>query len=183
MLLRLHPSCGARTLASFALDPIGTWLTDEGKATVRMTDCGGALCATIVSLKEPNDPASGKPKTDINNVDAGKRNRPIIGMQILMGLRPQGNNKWLGQISITRRTERPMTPMSFWRTEMFSRCRVAFFSSVRRGPGRARVRLIPFESRTGTCRRMCAGSPSRKCATTRDCSWRDLRGIGSGNWR
>ena len=70
MLLRLHPSCGARTFASFALDPIGTWLTDEGKATVRMTDCGGALCATIVSLKEPNDPASGKPKTDVNNVDA-----------------------------------------------------------------------------------------------------------------
>ncbi len=98
MLLRLHPSCGARTLASFALDPIGTWLTDEGKATVRMTDCGGALCATIVSLKEPNDPASGKPKTDINNVDASKRNRPIIGMQILTGLRPQGDNKWLGQI-------------------------------------------------------------------------------------
>ena len=86
------------TLASFALDPIGTWLTDEGKATVRMTDCGGALCATIVSLKEPNDPASGKPKTDINNVDASKRNRPIIGMQILTGLRPQGDNKWLGQI-------------------------------------------------------------------------------------
>ena len=54
-----------------------------------MTDCGGALCATIVSLKEPNDPASGKPKTDVNNVDAGKRNRPIIGMQILMGLRPR----------------------------------------------------------------------------------------------
>ena len=58
------------TLASFALDPIGTWLTDEGKATVRMTDCGGALCATIVSLKEPNDSTSGKPKTDVNNVDA-----------------------------------------------------------------------------------------------------------------
>jgi uncharacterized protein (DUF2147 family) len=86
------------TLASFALDPIGAWLTDEGKATVRIADCSGALCATIVSLKEPNDPTSGKPKTDLNNVDAGNRNRPIVGMQILMGLRPAGGNKWSGQV-------------------------------------------------------------------------------------
>ena len=91
--------------ASFALDPIGTWLTDEGKATVRMTDCGGALCATIVSLKEPNDPASGKPKTDINNVDASKRNRPIIGMQILTGLRPQGDTSgWARSTTRERKT-------------------------------------------------------------------------------
>jgi uncharacterized protein (DUF2147 family) len=90
--------CGGFTLVGFAADPLGTWLTDEGKATVRVTDCGGALCATIVSLKEPNDPKSGRPKTDTNNVDAGKRNRPILGLQILTGLRPAGGNKWSGQI-------------------------------------------------------------------------------------
>jgi uncharacterized protein (DUF2147 family) len=89
---------GGSTLLSFALDPIGTWLTEEGKATVRVADCGGALCATIVSLKEPNDPKSGGPKTDSNNVDASKRNRPIVGLQILMTLRPQGANKWTGQV-------------------------------------------------------------------------------------
>ena len=89
---------GGSTLASFALDPIGTWRTDEGKATVRVADCGGALCATIVSLKEPNDPKSGRPKTDSNNVDASKRNRPIVGLQILTALRPQGANKWTGQV-------------------------------------------------------------------------------------
>lgn len=88
---------GGSTLASFA-DPIGTWLTEEGKATVRVEDCGGALCATILSLREPNDAKSGKPKTDNNNVDASKRNRPIVGLQILMALRPQGANKWVGQI-------------------------------------------------------------------------------------
>jgi uncharacterized protein (DUF2147 family) len=89
---------GASTIAGFAVDPIGTWLTDEGKATVRVTDCGGALCASIVSLKEPNDPQTGRPKTDGNNVDASKRNRPIVGLQILMGLRPQGASKWSGQV-------------------------------------------------------------------------------------
>jgi len=89
---------GGSTLASFALDPIGTWLTEEGKATVRVADCAGALCGTILSLREPNDPKSGEPKTDSNNVDASKRNRPIVGLQILMALRPQGANKWVGQI-------------------------------------------------------------------------------------
>jgi uncharacterized protein (DUF2147 family) len=88
----------ASTLAGFAIDPTGTWLTDEGKATVRVADCGGALCATIVSLREPNDPQTGRPKTDGNNVDASKRNRPIVGVPILMGLRPQGANKWSGQV-------------------------------------------------------------------------------------
>ena len=89
---------GGSTLASFAIDPTGTWLTEEGKATMRVTDCGGALCASILTLKEPNDPQTGKPKTDSYNVDASKRNRPIVGVQILLGLRPQGANKWSGQV-------------------------------------------------------------------------------------
>jgi len=89
---------GASVTATFAVDPIGTWLTDEGKATVRVTNCGDALCASIVALREPNDPQTGTPKTDNRNIDAGKRTRPIIGLQILMGLRPQGANKWTGQI-------------------------------------------------------------------------------------
>jgi uncharacterized protein (DUF2147 family) len=89
---------GESALIALAVDPIGTWLTDEGTATVRVIDCGGALCATFISLKDPNDPKTGRPKVDSNNVDAGKRNRPIIGLQILTGLRPQGANKWSGQI-------------------------------------------------------------------------------------
>src|SRR5947209_3482458 len=88
---------GASKLTSFAADAIGTWRTEEG-ATIRVSDCSGALCATIVSLREPNDPQTGRPKTDINNTDASKRNRPIVGMQILVGMRPQGANKWAGQI-------------------------------------------------------------------------------------
>lgn len=89
---------GASLMPAFAADPTGTWLTEEGKATVRVADCGGALCGKIVSLKEPNDPQSGKPKIDKNNADAGKRSRAIIGVQILIGLKPDGANKWSGQI-------------------------------------------------------------------------------------
>jgi uncharacterized protein (DUF2147 family) len=89
---------GAGHLPAFAADPTGTWLTEEGKATIRVTDCGGALCGTIIALKEPNDPATGKPKVDKNNIDASKRGRPIIGVQLVTALKPAGANKWSGQI-------------------------------------------------------------------------------------
>jgi uncharacterized protein (DUF2147 family) len=85
--------------ASLAADPSGTWHTEEGKATVRIAPCGPALCGTIVSLKEANDPATGKPKTDKNNADAGLRSRPIIGVLIVLGMKPSGTaNKWSGQV-------------------------------------------------------------------------------------
>src|SRR5205085_10965621 len=52
-----------------AADPHGIWQTEGGKAQVRLADCGGALCGTIIGLSEPNNPATGRPKTDENNPD------------------------------------------------------------------------------------------------------------------
>jgi uncharacterized protein (DUF2147 family) len=81
-----------------AADLTGNWLTEESKATVRIADCGGALCGTIVALKEPVDPATGKPKTDKNNADPAKRNRPLIGVAIVLGMKPAGPDQWRGQV-------------------------------------------------------------------------------------
>ena len=85
---------GASTFASFAADPIGVWNTDQG--TIRVSDCGGALCATIASIKQPTDPQTGRPKTDSQNPDASKRSRPLVGVQVFSGMRPQGPNQWAG---------------------------------------------------------------------------------------
>ena len=49
-------------------------------------------------LKEPNDPDTGKPKTDKNNGDEAKRSRPLIGVQIVLGMKPAGTDKWTGQV-------------------------------------------------------------------------------------
>ena len=84
--------------SAFAADPVGVWLTQTGTSRVRVADCGGALCGTIVWLKEPNDPETGKPKTDKNNSDASKRSRPLIGVQIVLGMKPAGDGKWSGQV-------------------------------------------------------------------------------------
>src|SRR5215207_7609966 len=81
-----------------AADPLGNWLTQTGTSRIRVAACGGALWGTIVWLKEPNDPETGKPKTDKNNSDAGKRSRPLIGVPIVISMRPNGSNKWSGQV-------------------------------------------------------------------------------------
>src|SRR2546425_398156 len=81
---------GAIALALFGLcdggqafaDPLGTWLTENGRSRIKIENCGGALCGNIVWLKEPNDPETGKPKLDKNNADAAKRSRALIGVQI-----------------------------------------------------------------------------------------------------
>ena len=81
-----------------AADPLGKWLTKDNNATVAIAHCGEALCGTIVALKEPNDPATGKPKTDTENPDAAKRGRPMIGVQIVFDMKPSGADKWDGQV-------------------------------------------------------------------------------------
>ncbi len=84
--------------AAQAADPHGVWATEGGKAQVRMADCGGALCGTIIALSEPNDTKTGRPKSDENNPDPGKRSRPMIGTQIVLGMKPDSANKWSGNI-------------------------------------------------------------------------------------
>ena len=90
---------GASLSSVLAADPFGNWLTEDGKATVRIANCGGALCGTIIALKEANDPKTGRPKIDENNADASLRGRPMIGVQIVLGMKPSGTaNKWAGQV-------------------------------------------------------------------------------------
>jgi uncharacterized protein (DUF2147 family) len=84
--------------AAIAGAPQGTWLSQDGGTKVRLTDCGGKLCGTLVWLNEPIDPNTGKPKTDIHNPDPAKRARPLIGLRVANGLAPSGQNHWSGRI-------------------------------------------------------------------------------------
>ena len=73
----------------------GIWLDDEGKGGVEVKPCGAELCGNIVWLKTPLDP-NGKPWVDKLNSDAGKRTRPICGLQIIGGLKNGGDGVWKG---------------------------------------------------------------------------------------
>ena len=84
---------------AFAADPLGTWYTEDKDSQVRIVNCGGALCGTLTWLKEPNDPATGRPKTDKNNADASKQSRPLLGVQIVLGMKPSGSpDQWSGNV-------------------------------------------------------------------------------------
>lgn len=76
----------------------GTWLTQAGDARVKVKSCGKALCGTIVWLREPIDPNTGKPQVDDKNVNPALARRPMIGLQIFGDMRPAGPNKWSGHI-------------------------------------------------------------------------------------
>ena len=78
-------------------DPTGLWVDKDGW-TIRIQPCGADLCAVIASVKPPLDPATGQPWTDKNNSDSSKRSRPLIGVEVLSGMRPNAQRKWSGQL-------------------------------------------------------------------------------------
>jgi uncharacterized protein (DUF2147 family) len=83
---------------AFAADPLGTWLTGDKKGKVKIVNCGGAICGTLVWLHEPNDPETHRPKTDKHNADASKQGRPLLGIPIVLSMKPSGAETWQGQV-------------------------------------------------------------------------------------
>jgi uncharacterized protein (DUF2147 family) len=82
-----------------AADPFGDWLTGDKKGRVRMISCGGALCGVLVWLEEPLDPQTNQPKIDKHNADASKRGRPLLGIPIVLSMRPGSRpQKWEGGV-------------------------------------------------------------------------------------
>ncbi len=84
---------------AMAADLTGTWLVQDGTAKVRVYACGEALCGTVVWLSQPNDTETGQPQTDKLNADPQLRARPILGVQVVLGMQRMGeDNKWIGRI-------------------------------------------------------------------------------------
>jgi uncharacterized protein (DUF2147 family) len=84
--------------AQGAAEPNGVWLTQAGDARVKISKCGGGICGVIVGLKEPIDPATGKPQVDDKNPNPALKKRPMIGLPLFSGMQPVAANKWSGQI-------------------------------------------------------------------------------------
>ena len=83
---------------AIAATPHGVWLSSDGRVKVKVSDCQGALCGRVVWLKEPLDPETHRPRTDKKNPDASKRGQPMLGLNVVRGLQPAGENKWSGAI-------------------------------------------------------------------------------------
>ena len=70
-------------LAQKESDIEGTWIPSSGKANVRIYKAGDHYYGAIISLKEPIDSVTHKPKVDKNNPDKSKRNTPLMGYLLL----------------------------------------------------------------------------------------------------
>lgn len=65
--------------------------TGEKKAVIKMTESNGVVTGTIVKV----DDAS-KAKEVCSKCSGSLKNKPIVGLPILTGLKADGNNKWSG---------------------------------------------------------------------------------------
>ena len=80
-----------------AAGPTGTWRTEKGDAHIRISQCGQAVCGTIVWLKDKIDAKTGKPPVDSSNPDPRKRHRPILGLRIF-AMTYHKHGGWYGPI-------------------------------------------------------------------------------------
>lgn len=74
--------------------PVGTWLF-ANRVAVEVFECSDLVCARIVWLLRPRTP-TGQPDVDRLNPDVTLRQRPLCGLTIIWGLRPDGPGHWSG---------------------------------------------------------------------------------------
>ena len=94
----LAASLAALLLASPALaaDPVqGRWITEEKDAVITIAPCGARLCGRISKFLVA--PPEGLDQRDVNNKDASKRSRKLLGMPVLTGFVEDGD-EWRGTI-------------------------------------------------------------------------------------
>lgn len=97
LVLGIAVAVGLFASTALAADPSGLWLTEDGSAKIKIAMCGANVCGTVAWLQEPHD-TNGKPKVDIYNADTSKRSRPIIGVPVILSMKPAGADKWSGDI-------------------------------------------------------------------------------------
>jgi uncharacterized protein (DUF2147 family) len=78
--------------SALAADPTGDWRVADGVANIRVAQCNGNMWGVVVWEKQPGG-------RDSNNPDESKRNRPTIGMPILLDMKKKaGTDSWEGQV-------------------------------------------------------------------------------------
>jgi uncharacterized protein (DUF2147 family) len=83
--------------AAFAQDVVGKWKLEDGTAIVEVYKQGDAFNGKIVWLEKPDGP-DGKPAADRNNPDKSLQSRQIMGLNMLSGLKKDGNEYTGGKI-------------------------------------------------------------------------------------
>jgi uncharacterized protein (DUF2147 family) len=83
-----------------APDINGKWQTPAG-AVIQIENCGKVPCGKIVRFPAPKG-YSMENTPDLNNNDASKRNRKVLGLKVLWRLAPE-KDSWKGRVYDPRR--------------------------------------------------------------------------------
>jgi uncharacterized protein (DUF2147 family) len=75
---------------AFSASANGEWLVSDKSARILIRACEGRLRGVVVWEREHG--------LDDQNPDPIKRNRPTLGMQILIGMKATGPDSWAGRI-------------------------------------------------------------------------------------
>lgn len=67
---------------------VGRWRDSDGESVIAISRCGATLCGKIVWLKQE--------RFDIYNPDAKLRSRSLLGLQVLMGFKPDAGGALAG---------------------------------------------------------------------------------------
>ena len=82
----------AATPRVMAADPTGDWRVADGEGKIRIAQCNGSMWGVVAWEKD----AGGR---DVNNPDVSKKNRPLLGMPILLDMKKKaGADSWEGQV-------------------------------------------------------------------------------------
>jgi uncharacterized protein (DUF2147 family) len=77
---------------ALALDPTGDWKVADGVANIRIAECNGSMWGVVAWEKALGG-------HDTNNPDASKKNRPTLGMPILIDMKKKpGVDQWEGHV-------------------------------------------------------------------------------------
>ena len=77
---------------ALAADPTGDWKVADGVANIRVAECYGSMWGAVSWEQEPGG-------HDTNNPDVSKKNRPTLGMPILIDMKKKaGADQWEGQV-------------------------------------------------------------------------------------
>jgi len=79
-------------VTAHAADPTGDWRVADGVANIRVAECNGNMWGVVAWEKEPGG-------LDAKNPDVSKRNRPTLGMPILIDMKKKaGADQWEGEV-------------------------------------------------------------------------------------
>src|SRR6516165_4149221 len=82
----------AATPRVMAADPTGDWRVADGEGKIRIAQCNGSMWGVVAWERE----AGGR---DVHNPDVSKKNRPLLGMPILLDMKKRpGVDQWQGQV-------------------------------------------------------------------------------------